>query len=101
MLDTADKRGGGLRRHRSDAALGGFVRKARALGLLAGLAGSLAAADIPPLLGLRPDYLGFRGALCRDGRAGALDPAAFATVRRAMARRPRHGSGGSAPRAEA
>ena len=33
-------------------------------GLLTGLAGSLEAADVPRLLLLAPDYLGFRGALC-------------------------------------
>jgi uncharacterized protein (UPF0264 family) len=84
MLDTADKRTGGLRQHLADGELARFVDGARASGLMTGLAGSLQAADIPPLLALRPDYLGFRGALCRGGRDGALDPAAFAALRAAV-----------------
>ncbi|HEY8428213.1 MAG TPA: (5-formylfuran-3-yl)methyl phosphate synthase [Sandaracinaceae bacterium] len=82
MLDTAAKGRGGLRAHRSDVELGDFVRRARALGLLTGLAGSLGLGDIAPLAALRPDYLGFRTALCRRGvRGDALDPRAFAAVR--------------------
>lgn len=80
MLDTADKRGGGLRRHLDEARLAEFVARVRAAGLLCGLAGSLALADIPALLPLRPDYLGFRGALCRDGRTTAVDPARVRAV---------------------
>ncbi|MFZ5790386.1 MAG: (5-formylfuran-3-yl)methyl phosphate synthase [Pseudomonadota bacterium] len=80
MLDTADKRGGGLRRHLDEATLAAFTARARGAGLLCGLAGSLALADIPALLPLRPDYLGFRGALCRDGRTTALDPARVRAV---------------------
>lgn len=84
MLDTADKSAGGLRRHLDDGALGRFVAAGRAHGLLTGLAGSLRRDDIPPLTALGPDYLGFRGALCRGGRASALDPEAFAAVRAAL-----------------
>ncbi len=80
MLDTADKRAGGLRRHLSDARLAEFVARARKANLLTGLAGSLAVADIPALLPLGADYLGFRGALCRAGRTTALDPAAARAV---------------------
>lgn len=74
MLDTADKGGGGLRRHLAGDELTRFVARARGAGLLCGLAGSLGLADVLPLLRLRPDYLGFRGALCRAGRTAALDP---------------------------
>ncbi len=84
MLDTADKRAGGLRRHMGDTALARFVVTAQAQGLLCGLAGSLGLADIPPLAALGPDYLGFRGALCRGDRTGSLDPQALATVRKAL-----------------
>lgn len=84
MLDTADKRAGGLRRHADEASLAAFVRRARGLGLLTGLAGSLTIADIAPLAALRPDYLGFRGALCAGGREAALDPRALARVRFAL-----------------
>jgi uncharacterized protein (UPF0264 family) len=86
MLDTADKAAGPLPSHLDRPALAGFVARARALGLLSGLAGSLRLADVPALAALRPDYLGFRGALCgAGGRAGALDPDALAAVRRALA----------------
>ncbi len=88
MLDTADKSGQGLRASRSDAALGRFVEDARRLGLMSGLAGTLEATDIAPLLCLRPDYLGFRGALCRKGRSGSLDPERMRAIRACMPQRP-------------
>lgn len=81
MLDTADKASGSLRRHLSLDTLAGFVTAARELGLLTGLAGSLRLEDVAPLAALGPDYLGFRGALCAEGRTGALDPARLAAVR--------------------
>ncbi len=85
MIDTADKAAGPLLRHMDLPALAAFVERARALGLLTGLAGSLRLDDVPALAALRPDYLGFRGALCGTrGRSGALDPRALAAVRRAL-----------------
>lgn len=80
MLDTADKAAGGLRRHLDGGQLAAFVARAKAAGLLTGLAGSLAIDDIPALLPLAPDYLGFRGALCRAGRVSGLDPARLDAV---------------------
>lgn len=82
MLDTAHKKNGGLLGLMDIPALGAFVDAARARDLLAGLAGSLEAPDIPRLLLLAPDILGFRGALCtaRD-RTAAIDPAAIDQVR--------------------
>ncbi len=82
MLDTARKGSGRLLDYADLAALGQFVHVCRASGLLTGLAGSLEAPDVPRLLLLAPDYLGFRGALCaaRD-RKSALDPAAFSLIR--------------------
>lgn len=84
MLDTADKRAGGLRVHLDDARLAGFVRSAHRAGLFCGLAGSLEAADIAPLARLGPDYLGFRGALCGGERTDRLDPMAVRRVRAAL-----------------
>jgi uncharacterized protein (UPF0264 family) len=87
MLDTCGKRAGGLRVHATDDTLADFLAEARRLGLFAGLAGSLGVSDIGPLLALRPDYLGFRGALCAGGaRDSALDPAALAAVREQIPR---------------
>ncbi len=88
MLDTANKGRGGLRDHLSEAALGDFLARARALDLVTGLAGSLGSSDVPSLLRLGPDYLGFRGALTRSGRVSSLDPAAIATIRAAIPRGP-------------
>jgi dihydroneopterin aldolase len=82
MLDTCQKSGRGLRVYRDDAELGLFVRRARSLGLRAGLAGSLVVDDIAALLPLAPDYLGFRGALCAGGRrVGSVDPGAVRAIR--------------------
>jgi uncharacterized protein (UPF0264 family) len=73
MLDTADKNGGPLTARVSLTFLGDFVRTGRHHGLLVGLAGSLGPADVPCLLPFGADYLGFRGALCANGRLGDLD----------------------------
>jgi (5-formylfuran-3-yl)methyl phosphate synthase len=63
-------------------ALAAFVAACRTNVLMAGLAGALEPPDIPRLLPLAPDVLGFRRALCTDGeRAAAIDPAAFRLVR--------------------
>jgi len=90
MLDTADKRAGGLRRHLGDAILGDFVARVSRSGMLSGLAGSLGLADIAPLARHAPDYLGFRGALCKDGRMSALDRARIRAVRAAIDRSADH-----------
>jgi uncharacterized protein (UPF0264 family) len=84
MLDTADKRAGSLRRHMDDDRLGDFVDRVRRAGMISGLAGSLALDDVAPLRRLRPDYLGFRGALCSAGRTSALDVARVRKVRGAI-----------------
>lgn len=85
MLDTADKRGGGLLAHQTLPRLAEFVSQARRLNLLTGLAGSLKLADIPLLSTLNPDYLGFRGALCRGHtRTQTLDPEAMTAIAQAM-----------------
>ncbi len=75
MLDTAEKATGRLLDCLDVAALRDFVGGCRSHGLMAGLAGSLEAPDVPRLLLLEPDFLGFRGALCvgRD-RTARLDP---------------------------
>jgi (5-formylfuran-3-yl)methyl phosphate synthase len=86
MLDTADKRRGGLRAHLGMAELAHFLREARSHGLMAGLAGSLRAEDAEALLPLRPDVLGFRGALCAgDERGETLEERRIAAMRRLLA----------------
>jgi FolB domain-containing protein len=82
MLDTAAKGTGRLLDHMNVAALHEFVDRCRAEGLLCGLAGSLEAPDVPRLLSLRPDALGFRGALCHGhDRAAEIDRAAVRLIR--------------------
>jgi len=82
MLDTADKTKGNLRSHMQDKEIESFVSHTRSYGLLAGLAGSLKASDIAPLLELEPDYLGFRGALCQDhSRIQALNSSSVRIIR--------------------
>ncbi|MFA7592378.1 MAG: (5-formylfuran-3-yl)methyl phosphate synthase [Thiohalobacteraceae bacterium] len=88
MLDTADKAAGRLLQHASIETLQAFVQRAHGLGLLTGLAGSLRIEDIPTLLPLAADYLGFRGALCVGRRrTGSLSMAAIAAARSRISQR--------------
>jgi uncharacterized protein (UPF0264 family) len=84
MLDTADKSAGPLTRHLDRTQLAEFVETARRRRLLVGLAGSLGIADLPALVPLAPDYLGFRSALTSGGRAAPLDRDAVARLRAAL-----------------
>jgi dihydroneopterin aldolase len=85
MLDTAHKTGKTLRDWRKDGELREFVNRASGHGLLSGLAGSLRKEDVPLLLKIEADYLGFRGALCSgSNRNQNLDAAAFTGIRRAI-----------------
>lgn len=82
MLDTRDKTRGRLLAHLEVVQLNQFCSQCRALGLMSGLSGSLEAPDVPRLLLVRPDVLGFRGALCHaHDRRGAIDPAAVVLIR--------------------
>jgi dihydroneopterin aldolase len=73
MIDTADKGSGSLTELWPIEQIAQFVTRARELSLLCGLAGKLRLEDIPPLVGLGADYLGFRSALCSGDRCTALD----------------------------
>jgi dihydroneopterin aldolase len=98
MLDTARKGGGRLLDHADFPALRDFIAACRRRGLLAGLAGALETPDIPRLLPLQPDVLGFRSALCvRQERTAEMDPAAVALVRELI---PRDERGGGADQSE-
>jgi uncharacterized protein (UPF0264 family) len=86
MLDTLDKRGGSLTDVCALGYLRDFVAEAKAYGMLCGLAGSLRQSNIPQLLNLRADYLGFRGALClQHDRTAGLDGNAVRTIRKMLA----------------
>jgi dihydroneopterin aldolase len=84
MIDTADKSSGRLTTHLDHVALAAFVSRARSLGLVSGLAGSLRRGDIETLAPLGADYLGFRSALTLAGRSSALDPTALRRVRQVL-----------------
>jgi (5-formylfuran-3-yl)methyl phosphate synthase len=84
MLDTAGKGGGALPDHLPPERLRAFVQRARSLGLMTGLAGSLRLEHVAPLAALGPDYLGFRGALCAGGRANRIATARVRQVRQAL-----------------
>ena len=66
MMDTAGKNAGSLLLHKTPSELNSFITKAKQLGLITGLAGSLRQEDISQLLPIHPDYIGFRTALCKD-----------------------------------
>lgn len=86
MLDTMEKRQGSLTRLMTLAELQNFVRTAKKHALITGLAGSLAVEDIAGLLSLNADYLGFRGALCKEGRRTAqLDELQITRIRHLLA----------------
>ena len=88
MLDTADKNKGRLTQRLSMDAIGRFVKTAKHYGFPVGLAGSLKEEDIPPLLSLQPDYLGFRGALCKGHeRTNTLNPTSVRRIRSLLSKR--------------
>ncbi|MDV2984868.1 UNVERIFIED_CONTAM: (5-formylfuran-3-yl)methyl phosphate synthase [Methylobacteriaceae bacterium AG10] len=90
MIDTRGKTGTALPMLLAAPQLAAFVAGCRRHGLMSGLAGSLGLADIPALAGLGPDYLGFRGGLCRAGdRRQALDGTRVARAVAAMRNGPR------------
>jgi dihydroneopterin aldolase len=84
MLDTATPARGRLLDVMPTDQLAAFVALAREHRLLCGLAGRLRVEDVPSLLALGPDYLGFRSALCQHDRNSELSTAACAQVRASM-----------------
>ena len=64
LIDTKNKKNGNLRNYLSTKKLKNFIKVSKEQNLSIGLAGSLNIKDIDPLIRLKPDYLGFRGALC-------------------------------------
>lgn len=88
MLDTALKDGRALPAVLAVPKLSEFVRECRANSMLCGLAGSLRAEHVAALVDLRPDLLGFRGALCRGtNRTAAIDSDAVHSVASAISSR--------------
>lgn len=85
MLDTMDKRYGSLTQHLTHDQLAQFVALSKQWRLLCGLAGSLRQSDVPELLALQADYLGFRGALCvHHERTAMLNKTAVMQIRKSL-----------------
>ncbi|MGZ5007417.1 MAG: (5-formylfuran-3-yl)methyl phosphate synthase [Methylobacter sp.] len=86
MLDTMNKNNGSLSQVMTQTGIAQFVRLAKNRSLLCGLAGSLRQDDIAGLMPHRPDYLGFRGALCLDhNRTAQLDRSSIMQIKQAIA----------------
>lgn len=73
LVDTYNKRAGGLLDHWRIDEVRQLIAEARAAGMLAVIAGSLNADTVPQIAPLLPDYVAVRGAVCRGGRDGPLD----------------------------
>ncbi len=74
LVDTFDKSGPGLLGHWTRAELRRHVIAARQAGMLVVLAGKVSFEQLDALLTHEPDFIAVRGAVCRDGREGQLDP---------------------------
>jgi (5-formylfuran-3-yl)methyl phosphate synthase len=72
LLDTADKRGPGLRGLMTPKALTAWVKAAHGAGLLVALAGKLTVDDFPLVRDAGADIAAVRGAACRGGRFGRI-----------------------------
>lgn len=73
MVDTAEKQAGSLFDVLSSEAVRCFIDAVRGAGSLVGVAGALRASDLDVLAVWRPDFAGFRSAVCAGDRASRLD----------------------------
>jgi uncharacterized protein (UPF0264 family) len=85
LLDTFEKRAGGLFHYCPQDEVAEWIIGARATGMLAVLAGSLTLETARRAASLRPDYIAVRGAACRGGRSGELDAERIAGLRACLA----------------
>jgi len=85
LLDTHVKDGRGLLSWLELSDLSDWVAQAQGRGLLAAVAGSLQASDLPLISCTRADVVGVRGAACTGGRNGLVSPTRVALLRRALA----------------
>jgi uncharacterized protein (UPF0264 family) len=81
LIDTQLKDGAGLLRWLRSSELAAWVEHAKGRRLLAGVAGSLAEADLESACWGRPDVVGFRGAACDGGRQGRVAAGRVALLR--------------------
>jgi uncharacterized protein (UPF0264 family) len=85
MIDTADKRAGSLFDLLPRPAIEAFIARARGAGTMVGIAGALRVGDAAVLAALRPDFAGFRSAVCDGDRAGTLQASRLDDLATAMA----------------
>lgn len=84
MVDTQDKLAGSLFDCMPGADLERFVRRVRAAGKRAGLAGALREGHLQRLRQVAPDFAGFRSAVCHGARSGTLAPQRVRRLRAAL-----------------
>jgi uncharacterized protein (UPF0264 family) len=84
LIDTFDKRAGGLFAHVSPAALSRWARRVRAAGLAVAVAGSLTSADVPQLPLRDTDLVAIRTAACAPDRWGTVDAGRVRAFRAAL-----------------
>jgi hypothetical protein len=86
LLDTAIKRGPGLRGLLSEDALSAWVARAHQAGLMVAVAGRLQAGDLEFVRNAGADIAGVRGAACEGGRTGRIASEKVRALRRACER---------------
>lgn len=84
LIDTFDKRRGGLLTAAGEPQLRRVADAARQAGLLLVLAGSLRERQLRRAAALRPDYIGVRGAVCSGARTARLQRARVEKLARAL-----------------
>ena len=82
LIDTFDKKRGGLLNHLSVRRLFAIRQSAAEAGVNLTLAGSLVPDDISRLMDIQPSYVGVRGAACEGGRDGTVDLARVKSLAR-------------------
>jgi uncharacterized protein (UPF0264 family) len=82
LLDTANKKGPGLRGLVTRDALTAWVTRARQRRLMVALAGRLQLDDLDFVRGAGADVAGVRGAACDGGRAGRINVEKVRALRR-------------------
>ena len=96
LFDTFEKTRGDLLDHLELQELERLSILVRRHASLVVLAGALHAGSLPNVLQLRPDYVAVRGAVCRHGRSGHVDPSLVRELARLVHRDDEVDAAGSA-----
>jgi len=85
LIDTFDKTTGNLFKHLDPFALSRLRERAYAAGMRLALAGSINGQSLPTALSVKPDWIGVRGAVCRDqNRAQEISLLAITELKRCL-----------------